>query len=45
MIRLPRIPDDVKELKLRLRAMDYRETANNYTLVYVSPMWLLEMAE
>lgn len=45
MIRLPRVPDDVKELKLRLRVEDRKNSMNNYTISYVSPIRLMELPE
>jgi len=45
MVRLPRIPDDVKELKLRVRTEDRKLSMNNYTIAYVSPLRLMELPE
>jgi hypothetical protein len=43
LVRLPRIPDEVKELKLRLRAEDRNLSHGNYTLCFVGPIRLLEL--
>lgn len=45
MVRLPRIPDDVKELKLRVRVEDRRTSMNNYTISYFGPIRLMELPE
>jgi len=45
LVHLPRVPDDVKDLKLRLRAEDRKLSHNNYTLCFVSPIRLLELPE
>lgn len=45
MIRLPKIPDGVGALDLRLRVEDRRLSLNNYTITYVSPLRLMELPE
>lgn len=45
MIHLPRIPGDVKELKLRVRMEDRKTSMNNYTVAYVGPIRLMELPE
>ena len=45
MVRLPKIPDDVKELRLRLRAGDRKLGMNNYTISYVGPLRLMQLPE
>jgi len=45
LVRLPRVPDDVKELALRLRAEDRKLAQGNYTLSFVGPIRLLELPE
>jgi hypothetical protein len=45
LVRLPRVPDDVKELKLRLRAEDRKVSHGNYTLCFVGPIRLMELPE
>ncbi len=45
LVRLPKIPDDAKELKLRLRAGDRKLGMNNYTISYVSPLRLMELPD
>ena len=45
LVRLPRIPDDAKELKLHLRAGDRKLGMNNYTISYVSPLRLMELPD
>lgn len=45
MIHLPRVPDDVKELKLRVRMEDRKTSMNNYTVAYVGPIRLMELPE
>jgi hypothetical protein len=45
MVRLPRVPDELKELKLRLRAEDRKLSLNNYTLCFVGPIRLMELPE
>jgi hypothetical protein len=45
LVRLPRVPDDVKDLTLRLRIEDRKLSMNNYTLCFVGPIRLLELPE
>ncbi len=45
MVRLPRVPDDVKELKLRTRVEDRKTSMNNYTVTYFGPIRLMELPE
>jgi hypothetical protein len=45
LVRLPRIPDDVSELKLRVRAEDRKLSMNNYTIAYFGPIRLMELPE
>jgi hypothetical protein len=45
MVRLPKIPDDVKTLTLRVRAEDRKLGMNNYTLSYVGPLRLMQLPE
>jgi len=45
LVRLPRLPEDVKELKLRIRVEDRRTSMNNYTICYFGPIRLLELPE
>ena len=45
LVRLPRVPDDVKELTLRLRVEDRMLSQGNYTLCFVGPIRLLELPE
>lgn len=45
MVRLPRIPDDVRELKLSIRAEDRKLSMNNYTIAYFGPIRLMELPE
>ncbi|MDW8308994.1 MAG: hypothetical protein RMK20_06440 [Verrucomicrobiales bacterium] len=45
MVRLPRIPDDVPELHLRIRAEDRKLSMNNYTIAYFGPIRLMELPE
>ena len=45
LVRLPRVPDDVKELTLALRAEDRKLSQGNYTLCFVGSMRLLELPE
>jgi hypothetical protein len=45
LVRLPRIPGDVKELRLRLRAEDRKLSHGNYTLCFVGPIRLMELPE
>jgi hypothetical protein len=45
LVRLPRIPESVKDLSLRLRVEDRKLSMNNYTISYVGPLRLLELPE
>ncbi len=45
LVRLPKIPDNVLELKLRLRAQDSKLGMNNYTISYVSPLRLMQLPD
>jgi hypothetical protein len=45
MVRLPRIPDEVKDLSLRLRVEDRKLSLNNYNITYVGPIRLMELPE
>jgi hypothetical protein len=45
MVRLPKIPDDVKELTFRIRAEDRKLSMNNYTISYFGPIRLMELPE
>ena len=45
MVRLPRIPEDVKSLELSLRAEDRRVSINNYTIGFTGPLRLMELPE
>jgi len=45
LVRLPRLPDDLKDLTLRLRAEDRKVSQNNYTLCFVGPIRLLELPD
>ena len=43
LVRLPRVPDDVKDLTLRLRIEDRELSQNNYTICYVGGIRLMEL--
>lgn len=45
MIRLPQIPNEVKELKLRVRCEDRKLGMNNYTISYVGPLRLMQLPD
>ena len=45
LVRLPPVPDDVKELRLRLRIEDRKLSMNNYTICYVGGMRLMELPD
>jgi hypothetical protein len=45
LVRLPRVPTDLKDLQLRLRVEDRKLSMNNYTISYVGPLRLLELPE
>lgn len=45
MIRLPKIPDGIGALDLRVRVEDRRLSLNNYTVAFVSPLRLMELPE
>lgn len=45
LVRLPRVPDDVKDLTLRLRIGDRKVSHGNYTLCFVGPIRLMELPE
>jgi len=45
MIRLPGVPDEVKELRLRIRVEDRKTSMNNYTISYFGPIRLMELPE
>ena len=43
MAELPPLPDDLATLDLRLRVEDRRPSTKNYTLVFVSPLRLIQL--
>jgi len=45
MVRLPKIPDDVKELTFQVRAEDRKLSMNNYTISYFGPIRLMKLPE
>ncbi len=45
MVRLPKIPDTLDSLPLRLRVEDRKLSLNNYTLCFVGPIRLMEVPE
>src|ERR1043166_282910 len=45
MVRLPPLPESVRELPLRLRVEDRMLSLNNYTICYVGPIRLLELPQ
>jgi hypothetical protein len=45
LVRLPRVPDGVKDLTLRLHVEDRKLSEGNYTLCFVGPIRLLELPD
>jgi hypothetical protein len=45
MVRLPTLPDEMKNIPLRLRVEDRKLSMNNYTIAYVGPLRLMELPE
>ncbi len=45
LVRLPPLPETVRELELRVRAEDRKRSMNNYTIAYFGPIRLLEMPD
>jgi hypothetical protein len=45
MVRLPRLPEQLSTLDLRLRVEDRKVSYNNYTICYTGPVRLMELPE
>jgi hypothetical protein len=45
MVRLPRLPEQISTLDVRLRVEDRRVSLNNYTITYTGPVRLMELPE
>lgn len=45
MVDLPKIPEGMDELKLRLRVIDRRVLTGNHTIATIGPIWLFERQE
>jgi len=43
LVRLPVIPDDVSELRFRLRVQDRKDSQGMQAIVFVGPLYLVEV--